>query len=514
MHNMFCPKSLRSLCLSVLVSLATITSAAHANPIDPRNPPAGRFADEWMEIYMAGGKVGYAHSTMARNKNRISTYLKFHIRLGRVDQPVTVEMIQSTEETLGGKPIAFTSETNMATIKSSQRGTVEGDRVTIINSQLGMEQKQEYAFKVGSLMTWGLFRTTLIRGFEPGLTYTVDTYSPDLRLDGPVHVLTQVGDWEEFSIRGKKTKGQRITVTMQAPIGTMEMISWIDKNAMSLKSKMPIPGMGDMILFSADQKAALSDFVPPEMFMTSVVKAKQPIDYKKAKRITYRISGKGKSVSFDDMPETDAQRIIKRNDNAIEITLSRVTHTPTGRRRGKLLSADQLKEFLSANLIMNVDDPELIELASRAADGERDPFVLGDKLRRFVTNYVTEKDLNVGFATASEVARTKEGDCSEHGVLLAALGRIAGLPSRVAVGLAYVPIFGNKRDIFGYHMWTQFYIDGRWIDFDAALRESDCSPIRIAFATSSLKNAGLADLSLPLLSKIGAIDIDIIKIEE
>ncbi len=102
----------------------------------------------------------------------------------------------------------------------------------------------------------------------------------------------------------------------------------------------------------------------------------------------------------------------------------------------------------------------------------------------------------------------------DYAVLLAALGRLNGLPSQVVVGVAYVPSFGGRSDIFVYHMWTQFFIDGRWIDFDAALRESECSPARIAFATSSLKDTGLADLSLPLLSKIGAIEIDILEAEQ
>lgn len=163
--------------------------------------------------------------------------------------------------------------------------------------------------------------------------------------------------------------------------------------------------------------------------------------------------------------------------------------------------------------MINTDDPELKKLAKEATGGEKDPYKLADKLRQFVTEYVASKNLNIGFATASEVARNKEGDCSEHGVLLAALARINGLPSRVVVGLAYVPIFGKQDDIFGYHMWTQVYIDGRWLDIDAALRETVCSPIRLAFATSSLKSAGLAELSLPLLDKIGAIDIDVLEIE-
>ena len=213
------------------------------------------------------------------------------------------------------------------------------------------------------------------------------------------------------------------------------------------------------------------------------------------------------------MPDGGMQTVTVKDNGSVEITLTRQTHEKVRHLPVKHQPAD-LSEYLESNLMMNMKDPQLIELAGRAAHGEKNPYRLADKLRRFVTDYVKTKSLNIGFATASEVCRTREGDCSEHGVLLAALGRLHGLPSRVAVGLAYVPLFGGKDDIFGYHLWTQFYIDGRWVDFDAALHESRCSPTRIAFATSSLKNTGLADLSLPLITKIGAIDIDILEIEE
>jgi len=192
----------------------------------------------------------------------------------------------------------------------------------------------------------------------------------------------------------------------------------------------------------------------------------------------------------------------------------RTTGRPsTGSSASRNNSSLELKEFLDGNMMIDTSDPKLTALAKRAASGETDPLILADRLRRFVTDYVTDKNLNVGFATASEVCRRREGDCSEHSVLLAALGRIVGLPSRVVVGLAYVPSFAGQTDIFGYHMWTEFHIDGRWIDFDAALGESNCSPARIAFATSSLKNTGMADISLPLHNKIGAIEVDVVKID-
>jgi hypothetical protein len=86
------------------------------------------------------------------------------------------------------------------------------------------------------------------------------------------------------------------------------------------------------------------------------------------------------------------------------------------------------------------------------------------------------------------------------------------MASRVVVGLACS--HRQQDDIFGYHLWTQFFIDGRWIDVDAALRETDVSPARIAFAVSSLKNAGLADLSLPLITKLGGLDLDILEVQD
>ncbi len=64
------------------------TVCAIAAPIDPKNPPQGRFSDDWAEVYMAGGKVGYAHTTMNREGDLIATGANFHMVLGRAEQTV------------------------------------------------------------------------------------------------------------------------------------------------------------------------------------------------------------------------------------------------------------------------------------------------------------------------------------------------------------------------------------------------------------------------------------------
>ncbi len=510
---------MRYVCVVAAVALLSTGSGVvrAEGGFDFRDPPQGRFADDWLEIYMMGGKVGYGHTTMTRDGDTIATKTNMTIKLGRVDNPVTIEVTEFTTETVGGTPLTFGSEMNASVMKTSSKGVIQDGSVTITTSQFGMDQKKTFPFVEGAMMSWGLYRQAMLRGLEPGTKYTLPVFAPDIRIDGAVEAHTVVGAMESYESLAGTGRGQRVTVSMESPVGVIDMISWVDKQGRPLLARMVMPGVGNMELVTTDQKSALMDYIPPEIFMTTTIPAKRRIDYENASTITYRLSpkpGVGTAAAVADLPDTGPQRIVNRDDGSVDVIVSRQP-----RHASKTMpppDQDALTEYLDVNLMINTKDPALRKIAKRGSRGvsaKKNPYKLADNLRRFVTDYITTKNLNIGFATASEVCRTREGDCSEHGVLLAALGRINGLPSRVVAGLAYVPLFGKQDDIFGYHMWTQFWIDGAWVDYDAALRESDCSPIRIAFGVSSLKSAGLADLSMPLLNRIGAINLDIIKIE-
>jgi len=501
--------------LGALILLWPFTAAhAETRQIDPRNPPHGRFSDEWAEIYLAGGKVGYTHSTMTRAGNEIHSATTMKMRMGRLDSPVEIVISERAAETVDGRPVRFETAQELGAMKTSMKGTFQDGRMTVVSSQFGMEQKRSFDFpEAAHLKSWGMFRESLVRGFSPGTQYTLKVYEPAFGIESAVETQTTVADWEDFELRGSTGRGIRTTVVMESPIGSLTTTAWVNEHGIPLKAKVPVPGFGDLVIVAADQESALSDFVPPEIFMSTVVPANRPIDAASARRITYKITPKSPDIQIGDLPATGMQSVRPGKNGAVEVVVARQRRS-AAKPAGAKSSASEHREYLDGNLMINVADPALIELAQKAAGGEKEPVALADRLRRFVTDYVETKSLNVGFATASEVCRTKEGDCSEHSVLLAALGRINGLPSRVVVGLVYLPSLGGRSDVFGYHMWTEFLIDGRWLDYDAALRESDCSPTRIAFATSSLKDDGLADLSLPLMKTIGAIDIEVLEIED
>jgi len=124
----------------------------------------------------------------------------------------------------------------------------------------------------------------------------------------------------------------------------------------------------------------------------------------------------------------------------------------------------------------------------------------------------------VGFASATEVARSREGDCTEHGVFLASLLRARGIPARVVSGLIYADSFAGSQNIFGYHMWTQALLDidgaKRWVDLDATLPASHpADATHIAVVTSELADGELGVSMMPVAQMMGRVGIVVESVE-
>ncbi len=100
-------------------------------------------------------------------------------------------------------------------------------------------------------------------------------------------------------------------------------------------------------------------------------------------------------------------------------------------------------------------------------------------LERAVRSHVSNKSLRVGYASASETLHSREGDCTEHALLLAALARASGIPARVATGLVYTDQNAGQRDVFIPHAWVQAWVDGQWRGYDAALNGMDSGHLAI-----------------------------------
>lgn len=504
-------------CLFAVVAIAGDGVPA-SDAVDYLDPPQGRFIEDWMVVEFDGEKIGYAHNTMSRDGDVIVTRSLMSLKLGRAGQTIDVLVRQSTRETVAGEPLTFETDMKMSAIAMSTRGRVAKGKVHITSTQFGKDSTQTWDFPEGSKMAWGLFRAGIEHGFAPGTQYELDVYEPSIRADGALHAKNVVGGRETIRLSGRLVEAIKVTTTMTLPMGSVESVGYVDDSGNVLRAEVQFPGLGSMTLESVDKAVALAEFEPPEFFMDTLVKVNRKIDRATAEKIHYtlRLSGDGRRLP--ELPKTGMQTPLEQTRQSVKLIVERQNHealrTIEPRPSGSdPTSVPTMQEFLSPSPSLNIEDEAIIAMAMEAAGGETHPYRVADKLRRYVTRIIREKNLSVGFATASEVCRTREGDCTEHAVLLAALGRERGIPSRVVVGLAYVPSFGGRKDVFGFHMWTQFRIGDQWVDFDAAMGESECSPARIALATSSLRTSAIGDLAFAIIDLLGGLKIEIDSVE-
>jgi transglutaminase-like putative cysteine protease len=231
-----------------------------------------------------------------------------------------------------------------------------------------------------------------------------------------------------------------------------------------------------LVLTLTDEATARGPREAPELLVASFVKPDQPIAEPRAtRRAVYRLTDRAGALTT--VPSTAGQTAEKRGD-AWLITVSTAEPPAT--------SLDEAEIFLKPSAYLDYGNARVKALVLQALKGaEPNNASRAEAMRSFVHRYVATYDLTTGFASASEVAIAKRGDCTESAVLLAALLRNAAIPSRVVSGLLYVEEFAGAKNVFGHHMWVQGYIDGRWLDLDP-ITSGRFDAAHIALATSAL----------------------------
>ncbi|HET9474378.1 MAG TPA: transglutaminase-like domain-containing protein [Steroidobacteraceae bacterium] len=145
------------------------------------------------------------------------------------------------------------------------------------------------------------------------------------------------------------------------------------------------------------------------------------------------------------------------------------------------LAPDERRRALESTQWLESADPQIVRRALRVA-GNRSDAARMRRLTEFVRGHMGNQFDMLGYGTALEALRSRRGDCTEFAVLLAALGRAAGVPTRIAIGRVYARHFEGHRHVFVPHAWVQAWTGTGWESFDAAIGSFDST--HLAFAVS------------------------------
>jgi len=222
-------------------------------------------------------------------------------------------------------------------------------------------------------------------------------------------------------------------------------------------------------------------------------------DVEQLKRLVVKLSMEDGSPFSVELTSEGHQRVVERTKESVTIEISPAVTK---------VEEKAIEPYLASSRYVDCTDERIVAAAREAVGDEKDPWRKAQRLRRAVHELIEFKNFGVGMATASEVIETKAGDCSEHAVLLAAMARAAGLPSRGVAGLMYS---GGE---FGYHMWTQVYVGGAWRDVDAVLPDCDFDATHIRLSTSALgDDDSLLDLAA-FAAVFGNLKIEVVEQED
>jgi hypothetical protein len=496
-------KSMRILffLLPLLFLLPSAGAQTFVMGIDVDNPPEGVFSDEWSEMYINGEKVGYTHTVLKREGNNILTLEDSSMEMGRGDTSISTISTSRTLEAIDGTPISMISITREGERTKTQKFHFTPEGVDVTTTDGTRTWTRQVSLEPGYLLSWSFVRELEMMDPQPGSILESRIYTPDIVLDQTLPVTTKFIGREEISLSGKTYDATKIEQTIQIGFLPLTLTAWIKENGNLLKLEMPIGRMQITLIGSTEEKAKAS-FTPPDLFTDTLISLNRAIPTD-ADIVTFSVGSQGDLMQA--IPESAYQSVRKLDDGSFEVRVV----------RGKLRFEEPTEVdevYLQPSPLVDFEDPAIIDLLDKAEMDKLSPEDQVRKLVEITDNAISIKSMDMGFATASETVALSEGDCTEHALLLTALGRAAGFPTRGAAGVVYFETSSGK-PVMGYHMWAQIWNGRSWLDIDAAFGTAETAPIRVLFSTTDLTDPTLSEEVLSLVQYLGQTTISITEIE-
>ncbi len=513
-------------CLLVLTLTVAPVGAAQqpAKKIEPKS-----VVDLWQAAYFEGLKVGHTHRLVTQtgegDQLRYRTTHAMHLVIKRYGGVVPITLEQTCVETADGKVLELgLTQTIGMPPKQKIVGQVADGAITLtVSLDDKVQGTRKLPFPEECL---GLYaQETIFQRKKSKPSDKLSLTSFELAFMGPLTIRAEVKDKEKVDqLLMKKDKEGKLLISrepavllrvettpdavlvgetrVQLPSKTI----WLDSKMMPVREQFEMPGLGVVTLYKTTREAALKEGVAPDRLpdfgLNINIPVRQTLDEPyKTQTAVYRVTWKEK---LDRVFAEDARQTIRNaTDKSLELVVTAQRGPGTN---DNAMSPGQ--EYLTSNQFIDSDDARIRALARAITRKENDPWKKALLLEKWVHDNM-KVSTSVGFPNASKIANDLEGDCRQHALLLAALCRAQSIPSRTAIGLIYVREPG-KSPYFGFHMWTEVWVRGKWTALDAVLGQGGVGATHLKMADQSWDKVETLAPLLPISQVLGKLQIDIV----
>jgi hypothetical protein len=463
-------------------------------------------------VLQNGEQIGFASSTIdtADGGITVQDYLVADLpvagRLHRASARTSVHLTRA----LRVSNFKLDVDADLSPINAS--GTVIGDTLLrlVVQGQQGEPADTQLIHLTGPVLLPTLVPLAVALGERPkkGASYTLPIFDPlamaprDVRVSVQAESLFVLNDSSVFDAAATRWRGA-LPDTVRAwrltteGTGAAGFSGWVDEQGRVVRVDqllgMTIERRPYEVAFEnwkADKlKRGTQVTAGEDIYETTAISASKQLK-SNLRELTVRLTGvelgEFDVKGYRQRLRGDTLRITREAPSALKAAYA----LPNGAR------ASVMGVFLGAEPRLEAGSPEIVALSERLRGRDTEPAVVAERINAWLYDSL-RKEITVGVPSALGTLRARRGDCNEHAQLYVALARAAGIPARVAAGLAYLD---GK---FYYHAWPEVWLE-RWVAVDPTFGQFPADASHLRFTIGGLGRQA------ELLRLMGALHIDVL----
>lgn len=407
--------------------------------------------DAYMGAYIGKSKVGYLHTTLAKEKlqgrdvyclrETLISRLRMEGRNIRSDSTTTLYLTEDL------KPIrGVYEEIDNGAITRTEARFLPG-RVECKTTAEGKTTVKSVAIPAGVDLSVRMAYEAGLKTLRIGDEMNTASFDAE-RMAVTTEVIRAVRR-EEVDYKGGKVSA---TVIVHGS-GRSEVTDWRLDSGEIARSEMP--GIGAVMIAQTKQEA-MSGLGNDELDLDTVKTDKPIPNPRRVKSLKLRLIG----IPDKDLVKNDSRQRAEfsAETSTAVFDISAAPFDPAKSTKLPIKRSDPAG-YLKPSEGIESRDERIIGRARGIVAGETNALKAARKLRAWVQTNVKPSDEAATTLSAVDVLTRKAGCCRHNAVLYAALARAAGIPTRLAAGLIY------DAGSFRFHVWAESWV-GQWVAID------------------------------------------------
>ena len=437
--------------------------------------------ERWMGIYFKGEKIGYAHETIRGQEHGYSIEEKISMKLRVLGESQQVDMVTKCIADRRFNLQSFHFDLLSGSTQMKIDGQIMGRKLALKIHSGGRVTERMVSFDHIPFLANNLRPFLIQRGLQPDKRYRVSMFDPSTMSLNKVNV-TVMGK-EKITLGGNDLWANRLMLSYRG----VGVSIWLDDEGSVLKEESP---MG-LVLAREEKHVAQEPSVGEGVDIVQAVAVRSSIPIINPREVSF-LKVKLNRIPLVKFPMNGGRQ--KLTGNTLQIVKEEWLNSPFQQlpQNGK-----EVKKFLKPTALIQSDHLLMQRKAEEIVGEKRGTFEAIQVMSEWVYRHI-EKKPTLSLPSALEVLESGVGDCNEHAILLVALLRSLGIPSRPCVGVLYF------RDGFYYHAWVEVWV-GRWVSVDPTLNQFPADATHIKFIHGDIEDW------VDLIKIIGSLEVEVLE---